>query len=52
MFGNGFNGMINAPDPDRTYTLSTVEIAVPDVEAHALWWDFEIIKVCSSLNLL
>jgi len=43
MFGNGDNGMINAPDPDRYFTLSKAEIAAPNMEVWNLLYDFQII---------
>ena len=45
MFGAGFggNGSIHPPVDDRYYRLATCEIAVANDEAHALWWDMEIL---------
>eukprot|EP00026_Physarum_polycephalum_P001500 Phypoly_transcript_01502.p1 GENE.Phypoly_transcript_01502~~Phypoly_transcript_01502.p1 ORF type:complete len:1033 (+),score=184.98 Phypoly_transcript_01502:1-3099(+) len=39
MFGTGRDGLINAPDMDKTYTLSQAEIAVFDREAYAIMLD-------------
>ncbi|KAJ3391538.1 Alpha-mannosidase 2C1 [Lobulomyces angularis] len=46
MFGNpgGEAGIITAPLPNRTFKIETFQIAVPNVEAHHLLWDFEIIR--------
>ncbi|KAJ3193268.1 Alpha-mannosidase 2C1 [Irineochytrium annulatum] len=41
MFGNGEG--IRAPEPDRTFKIKMAEVAVADADAHALWWDFEIL---------
>lgn len=50
MFGNGLNGQINPPDPNRMFTLKTCELRVFDREAFELYMDFKIIaemaKVC------
>ncbi|CAG8553501.1 2475_t:CDS:10 [Acaulospora morrowiae] len=43
LFGNGSNGLINPPDPDKYYTLKQVELAVPNHRAWRLFHDFEII---------
>ncbi|TPX41847.1 hypothetical protein SeMB42_g05381 [Synchytrium endobioticum] len=43
MFGNGEGGGIFAPSPNRYFRLQTVEIAIPNEEAHALLWDMEIL---------
>ncbi|TPX37214.1 hypothetical protein SmJEL517_g00998 [Synchytrium microbalum] len=42
MFGND-NGGIFAPRADRQFKLETAEICVPDEEAHALFWDMEVL---------
>eukprot|EP01111_Echinosteliopsis_oligospora_P011163 TRINITY_DN3615_c0_g1_i1.p1 TRINITY_DN3615_c0_g1~~TRINITY_DN3615_c0_g1_i1.p1 ORF type:complete len:1063 (+),score=284.46 TRINITY_DN3615_c0_g1_i1:57-3191(+) len=50
MFGTGRDGLINAPDMDKTYTLSQAEIAVFDKEAYDLTLDivtlWEVAKKC------
>lgn len=43
MFGTGLNGIINPPDPNRTFTLEQVELAVPHEKAWELLYDFQII---------
>ncbi|ORX47281.1 hypothetical protein BCR36DRAFT_584796 [Piromyces finnis] len=43
MFGNGDNGLINPPNPDRHFTLSKAEIATPNNEVWDLLYDFQII---------
>ena len=54
--GAGANGgEINVPDPNLTFTLSTLELAVLDPKAFQLFTDFEVMvdlaKVLT-LNLL
>ena len=44
MFGNGLNGMINAPDPNKYYSLSEVSIATPHPVIQPLYRDFELIR--------
>eukprot|EP01112_Ceratiomyxa_fruticulosa_P015164 TRINITY_DN4432_c0_g1_i2.p1 TRINITY_DN4432_c0_g1~~TRINITY_DN4432_c0_g1_i2.p1 ORF type:complete len:1042 (+),score=228.32 TRINITY_DN4432_c0_g1_i2:83-3208(+) len=39
MFGVGKDGLINAPDPTRTFTLSQAEVAVYDPLAYSLYLD-------------
>jgi alpha-mannosidase len=41
MFGNGNNGMIRPPDPDRSFTLATAELVCINVPVHGLFWDLE-----------
>ncbi|CAG8637438.1 551_t:CDS:2, partial [Diversispora eburnea] len=43
MFGNGLNGLINPPDPNKYFTLEQVEIAIPNKKAWQLLYDFQII---------
>ena len=43
MFGAGKDGMINAPDPMRTYTLSMAEIAVFDTAVYEVLMDLTVI---------
>ncbi|KAJ3337800.1 Alpha-mannosidase 2C1 [Gonapodya sp. JEL0774] len=43
MFGVGRNGMINPTDPDRYFDLAQAELKVPNMEAWALFRDFEIV---------
>ncbi|KAJ3087170.1 Glycoside hydrolase, 38 vacuolar alpha mannosidase, partial [Quaeritorhiza haematococci] len=50
MFGNATDYGIAPPNPNRTFTLKTSEIAIPNMDAHHLWWDFEIIVgMCKEL---
>ena len=42
MFGNG-DYTIYPPDPNRTFGLSTAELAVPNKDAWGLFYDFQII---------
>ncbi|KAI9203288.1 galactose mutarotase-like domain-containing protein [Polychytrium aggregatum] len=44
LFGNGSDGMINAPAPNRYYRLVKAEVAVPNTIAQALLIDMQIIK--------
>lgn len=43
MFGNGTPDDIHPPDNNRWFTLSTVELLVPNLEARALYIDYWII---------
>ena len=43
MFGAGKDGLINAPDPKRHYTLSMAEIAVFDAEVYEVLMDLTVI---------
>nr|KAJ3416023.1 Alpha-mannosidase 2C1 [Polyrhizophydium stewartii] len=43
MFGAGEGGLINPPNPNRTFELAKAEIAVPNETAHALFWDLEVL---------
>jgi hypothetical protein len=44
MFGNPAAGhFLNAPVDDLTFTLAKAELAVLDVPAWNLFWDFDII---------
>ncbi|XP_031572230.1 alpha-mannosidase 2C1-like [Actinia tenebrosa] len=43
MFGAGKDGLINAPDPSRTYSLSMAEIAVFDTDCYDLLTDLTVI---------
>ena len=43
MFGAGKDGMINAPDPAREYTLSMAEIAVFDAAVYEVLMDLTVI---------
>ena len=43
MFGAGKDGLINAPDPTRKYTLSMAEIAVIDTAVYAVIMDLMVI---------
>jgi alpha-mannosidase len=44
MFGNGDNGVINAPHPNRYFKLETLELVIPNKEAWNLLYDFQIIR--------
>lgn len=44
MFGNGEKGLINPPDENRYFPLKMACIAVPNMEAFGLFYDFEIIS--------
>ena len=48
LFGNGFNGMLQAPSDDRYFTLNKVDLLVPDLDARALRHDFEVLRECAS----
>ena len=43
MFGAGKDGLINAPDPLREYTLSMAEVAVFDTACYQLLMDLTVI---------
>lgn len=43
MFGAGKDGLINAPDPSRMYSLSMAEIAVFDTDCYDLLTDLTVI---------
>lgn len=43
MFGAGKDGLINAPDPARKYTLSIAEIAVFDAAVYEVLMDLTVI---------
>ena len=43
MFGAGKNGLINAPDPSRHYSLSMAEIAVFDPLCYQVLIDLQVI---------
>ena len=43
MFGAGKEGMINPPDPTRSFTLSMVEIAVFNRKAYEVIRDLKIL---------
>ena len=43
MFGAGKEGMINPPDPTRSFTLSMVEIAVFNRKAYKVVRDLKIL---------
>lgn len=46
MFGNPPNGMDSnqPPDPNKYFTLSTADIVAPDLDAHALYHDFYVLR--------
>ena len=57
MFGAGKDGLINAPDPSREYTLSMAEVAVFDTACYQVLMDLTVIidlaKVwCKKLSFL
>ena len=41
--GVGNNGFINPPDPNKSFALSQVELAVLDQDAHQLFVDFDVL---------
>eukprot|EP01080_Neovahlkampfia_damariscottae_P006740 gene6740-10905_t len=43
MFGVGNEGMINAPDPNRSFSLKTAQIVVLDEKAFDVYMDFLVI---------
>ena len=43
MFGAGKDGMINAPDPAREYTLSMAEVAVFDTAVYEVLMDLTVV---------
>ena len=47
MFGNGFGGQINPPDPNRYFKLKKAEIALFDRLAFDLMYDFKIVMECA-----
>ena len=53
MFGAGKDGLINAPDPSRKYTLSMAEVAVFDTAYYQVLMDLTVIidlaKVCEEM---
>ena len=53
MFGAGKDGLINAPDPSRKYTLSMAEVAVFDTSHYQVLMDLTVIidlaKVCEEM---
>ncbi|CAG8440737.1 13596_t:CDS:2 [Ambispora gerdemannii] len=44
MFGVGDNGLINAPDPRKYYSIREAALAIPNKAAWELWYDFQIIR--------
>ena len=49
LFGAGRDGMINAPDPDRQFTLASCEVVNVDPVGHELFWDFVVVRMTSFL---
>jgi alpha-mannosidase len=43
MFGNGNNGMIRAPNPNRTFTLLACELVEIHEQAMELYWDMTVL---------
>ncbi|KAJ3262095.1 Alpha-mannosidase 2C1 [Boothiomyces macroporosus] len=43
MFGAGFNGMINAPDPNKSFALKTVKLVCFNELARSIYWDLEVL---------
>ena len=43
MFGAGKGGLINAPDPERRYSLSMAEIAVFNTKCYEILQDLTVI---------
>ena len=56
MFGAGKDGLINAPDPAREYTLTMAEVAVFDAACYQVLMDLTVIidlaKVRHKVTLL
>ena len=56
MFGAGKDGLINAPDPAREYTLTMAEVAVFDAARYQVLMDLTVIidlaKVRDKVTLL
>lgn len=56
MFGAGKDGLINAPDPAREYTLTMAEVAVFDAACYQVVMDLTVIidlaKVRDEVTLL
>ena len=44
MFGNGTDGLISPPNPDRTFTLETCEVVAVNEVATALYWDMLVLR--------
>ncbi len=53
MFGAGRDGLINPPDPSRTFTLSMVEVAVINKNVSRVIRDLNLligmVKVCNDV---
>jgi alpha-mannosidase len=43
MFGNGEGGMIKPPGPNKTFTLSTVQLVSINEPGQALFWDMHVL---------
>eukprot|EP00117_Sycon_ciliatum_P016137 scpid24513/ scgid1061/ Alpha-mannosidase 2C1; Alpha mannosidase 6A8B; Alpha-D-mannoside mannohydrolase; Mannosidase alpha class 2C member 1 len=48
IMGAGHAGMINPPDPNRTFTLAQCELAVYDPDCAALYYDLELLVAMAS----
>jgi alpha-mannosidase len=42
MFGNGQDGMIHPPNPNKSFTLSDARIVLLNTDAYALYWDLTV----------
>jgi alpha-mannosidase len=43
LFGNGQNGMIMPPNPNKVFTLTMADIVIVNSMAHKLFWDMKVI---------
>ena len=52
MFGAGKDGMINPPDPTKSFTLSMVEIAVFNRKAYKVICDLKLLLSIIKVNVM
>ena len=52
MFGAGKDGMINPPDPDRHFSLSTVEVVVVNRDVKKIIRELKIVMDMAKVNVL
>ena len=50
MFGAGKDGQINTPDPDRSFTLSMLQLAVLDYQIYGIIRDLKILIDMSKVH--
>jgi alpha-mannosidase len=50
MFGNGNNGMIQPPNPSKSFTLSDLKLVLINTHAYDLYWD--LIVMCDLVKSL